>query len=76
MIITEFTKFLEEIKYIILNNREFIQLAVDENKRINYITNLESKVKYHFKALEYKEKISQKGFDSACRIKLHFLLIT
>ena len=41
-----------------------MQLPIDEGKQINYIINLESKLKYRFKVLKNEDKISGKEFDS------------
>ena len=45
-----------------------MQLPIDEDKWINYIVNLESKLKDHFKVLKNEEKISEKEFDSICPV--------
>ena len=49
LVITDYTKYLEWIKSLLLDSGKFIQLAVDKNKWINYIANLESKLKDRFK---------------------------
>ena len=45
-----------------------MQLPIEEDKWINYIVNLESKLKYRFKALKNEEKISEKESDSICPV--------
>ena len=41
-----------------------MQLPFDKGKWINYIINLECKLKDYFKVLKDKKKISEKEFDS------------
>ena len=45
-----------------------MQLPIDEDKWINYIVNLESKLKDRFKKFKNEEKISEKEFDSICPV--------
>ena len=45
-----------------------MQLPTDEGKWINYIVNLESKLKDRCKVLKNEEKISEKEFDSICPV--------
>ena len=46
-----------------------MQLPTDGKiKWINYIINLESKLKDRFKVLKSEEKISEKEFDSICPV--------
>ena len=45
-----------------------MQLPIDEGKWINYIVNLESKLKDRSKVLKNEEKISEKEFDSICPV--------
>ena len=54
---------------------EYLQVVVnlcnfpfDEDKWINYIINLESKLKDFFKVLKKKEKITEKEFDNICSV--------
>ena len=68
MVITERTKCLEGIKSLLLGSSKFMQLPIDEDKWINYIINLESKLKDHFKVLKNEERIYEKEFDSVCPV--------
>ena len=68
VIISDHTKYLEGIKSLFLDSSKFIQLPTDEDKWINYIVNLESKLKDRFKVLKNEEKISEKEFDSICPV--------
>ena len=51
-----------------MDSSKFMQLPFDEGKWINYIINLESKLKDCFKVLKDKKKISEKEFDSICPV--------
>ena len=51
-----------------MDSSKFIQLLVDERKWINYIINLESKLKDCFKVLKNEKKVSEKEFDSICPV--------
>ena len=64
VVITNHTKCLEEIKSLLLDSSKFMQLPIDKDNWINYIVNLENKVKDCFKVLKNEEKISKKEFDS------------
>ena len=57
VVITDRTKYLEGIKSLLLDSSKFIQLPTDEDKLINYIVNVESKLKDRFKVLKNEEKI-------------------
>ena len=48
----------------ILDSSKFMQLPFDKGKWINYIINLECKLKDYFKVLKDKKNISEKEFDS------------
>ena len=61
LVITDPTKYLEGIKSLLLDSNKFMQLPTDEGKWINYIVNLESKLKDHFKVLKNEEKIQEKN---------------
>ena len=56
LVITDCTKYLEGIKSLLLDSSKFIQLPIDEDKLINYIVNVESKLKDRFKVLKNEEK--------------------
>ena len=45
VVITDRTKYLEGIKSLLLDSSKFIQLPIDDDIWINYIVNLESKLK-------------------------------
>ena len=64
MVITDRTKYLEGIKSLLSDSSKFIQLPIDQSKWINYIINLENKLKDRFKVLKNEEKVSEKEFDS------------
>ena len=68
VVITDRTKYLEEIKSFLLDSSKFMQLPIDEDELINYIVNLESKLKDRFKVLKNEEKNSEKEFDSICPV--------
>ena len=51
-----------------MDSSKFIQLPIDERKWINYIINLESKLKDCFKVLKNGKKVSEKEFDSICPV--------
>ena len=64
MVITNRTKYLERIISLLSDSMTFIQLSIDESKFINYIINLEKKLKDCFKVIKNEEKISVKECDS------------
>ena len=64
VVITDHTKYLEGKKSFLSDSSKFMQLLIDEGKCLNYIINLESKLKDHFKVLKNEEKNSEKEFDS------------
>ena len=64
VVITDHIKYLEGIKSLLSDSSKFAQLPTDESKWINYIINLENKLKDHFKILKNEEKISEKEFNS------------
>ena len=45
-----------------------MQLSIDEDKWLNYIVNLESKLKDRFEGLKNEEKTSEKELDSICPV--------
>ena len=59
VVITDRTKYLEQIKSLFFDSRKFMQLPI-EDKLINYIVNLD-KLKDRFKVLKNEEKISEKN---------------
>ena len=58
-VITECTKYLEEIKSLLPECSKFMQLPIDEDKWINYIINTESKLKDYFKVPEVRTKFQK-----------------
>ena len=56
------------MKSLLPDNSEFIQLSIDKSKWLNYIVNLEKKLKEHFKTLENNNKILEDKFKSICPI--------
>ena len=59
VVITESTKYLEGIKSLLLDSSKFMQLPIDEDKWINHIINLESKLKDRLKLLKNEQKMSE-----------------
>ena len=53
------------------NNSKFIPLNIDKSKWLNYIVNLEKKLKEHLKTLENDNKISEDEFKNICPIGTH-----
>ena len=68
VVITDRSKYLEGIKSLLLDSSKFMQLPIDEGKWINYIVNLESKLKGRLKVLKNEEKLLEKEFDSVCPV--------
>ena len=68
VVIPDCTKYLQGIKSLFLDRSKFMQLPIDEGKRINYIVNFESKLKDHFKVPKNEEKNSEKEFDNICPV--------
>ena len=59
---------MKGIKSLLSDNTKFIPLNIDQSKWLNYIVNLEKKLKEHFKTLENGNKISEDEFKSICPI--------
>ena len=53
--ITDRENYLKGIKTLLSDNTKFVPLNIDQNKWLNYIVNLEKKVKEHFKTLEREQ---------------------
>ena len=70
MVIADRTKYSEGIKSLLLDCDKFMQLPIDEGKLINYIINLESKLKNCFKVLKNEEKFSEKESDGITPLEL------
>ena len=68
VVIADCTKYLQGIKSLFLDRSKFMQLPIDEGKRINYIVNFESKLKDHFKVPKIGGKNSEKEFDNICPV--------
>ena len=73
VVITDLTKYLEGIKSLLSDNSIFMQLCIDEDKSINYIINLESKLKVS-KYLKMKTKFLKKNLIVFAQLALprHF----
>ena len=59
---------MKGIKSLLSDSTKFIPLNIDQNNWLNYIVNLEKKLKEHFKTLERGNKISEDEFKSICPI--------
>ena len=68
VVITYRTKYLEGIKSHLSDSSKFMPLPVDEGKWLNYIINLENKLKDRFKVLKNEGKNSEKEFDNICPV--------
>ena len=68
MVITGRTKYLEGIKSLLSDSSKFMELPIGEGKWINYIVNLESKLKGRLKVLKNEKKLLEKEFDSVCPV--------
>ena len=68
VVITDRENYLKGIKLLLSDNTKFIPLNIDQNKWLNYIVNLENKLKEHFRALYRDNKISEDEFKSFCPI--------
>ena len=64
LVITDRENYLKGIKSLLSDNTKFIPLIIDQNKWLNYIVNLEKKLKEHFKTLKRDNKISEDEFQS------------
>ena len=64
VVITDYENYLKGMKSLLPDNSEFIQLSIDKSKWLNYIVNLEKKLKEHLKTLENNSKISKYEFKS------------
>ena len=68
VVITDRENYLKGIKSLLPDNTKYIPLNIDQNKWLNYIVNVEKKLKEHFKTLEKDNKISEDEFKSICPI--------
>ena len=68
VVITDHTKYLEGIKSLLSDSSKFMPLPIDEGKWLNYIINLENKLKDRFKVHKNEETISEKEFDDICPV--------
>ena len=64
VVITDRTKFLEGIKYLLSDSIKLMPLPIGEGKWLNYIINLENKLKDCFEVLKNEGISSQKEFDN------------
>ena len=70
VVITDRTKYLEGIKSLLSDSSKFMQLPIDEDKWINYIVNLESKLKDRFKVLKNEEKFQKQNLIVFAQLEL------
>ena len=68
VVITDRTKYLERIKCLLSDSSKFMPLPIGEGIWLNYIINLENKLKDRFKVLKHEEKISEKEFCNMCPV--------
>ena len=61
VVITDRTKYLEGIKSLLSDSSKFMPLPIDEGKWLNYMIDLENKLKDCFKVLKNEEKIQKKN---------------
>ena len=66
VVISDRENYLKGIKSLLSDNTKFIPLNIDQSNWLNYIVNLEKKLKEHFKTLEKDNKISEDEFKSIC----------
>ena len=59
---------MKTIKSLLSDNTKFIPINIDQSKWLNYIVNLEKKLKKHFKTLEKDSKMSENDFKGICPI--------
>ena len=71
MVIIDHTKYLEEIKSLFSDSSRFNQLPIDESKWINYIINLENKLKDRLKYLRMEKKFQKKNLIVLVQLELH-----
>ena len=68
VVIIDRENYLKGMKSLLSDNTNFIPLNIDQSKWLNYIVNLEKKLKKHFKTLEKDSKMSENDFKSICPI--------
>ena len=68
VVITDRENYLKGIKSLLSDNTKFMPLNIDQSKWLNYIVNLEKKLKKYFKTLDRDNKISEDEFKSICPI--------
>ena len=71
VVITDRENYLKGIKSLLSDNTKFMPLNIDQNKWLNYIVNVEKKLKEHFETLERDNKVSEDEFKSICPIGTH-----
>ena len=59
------------MKSLLSNNFKFVPLNIEKSKWLNYMDNLEKKLKDYFKTLDHNNKISEDAFKSFCPIGTH-----
>ena len=70
VVITDRIKYLERLKSLLLDSSKVIQLPINEDKWINYIVNLESKLKDRFKVLKNEEKFQKQNLIVFAQLEL------
>ena len=71
VVIANRENYLKVMKSLLSDNPKFIPLNMDKNKCLNYIVNLENKLKEDFKTFENNKKISEDQFKSIFPIGIH-----
>ena len=66
ILITDTSKYIEDVKHAISGSRKFFQLIIIPEKYLKYITNVEKKLKQLFKYLLDNDKISKDEYDKIC----------
>ena len=64
VVITNRENYLKGMTSLLSDNSKFIQLNIDKSKWLNYIVNLEKKLKEHFKTLDNNNKTSEDEFKN------------
>ena len=68
VVITDRENYFKGITSLLSDKTKLIPLNIDQSKWLNYIVNLEKKLKEHFKTLEKDNKVSEDEFKSICPI--------
>ena len=70
VVIIDHIKYLENIKSLLSDSNRFNQLPIDESKWINYIINLENKLKDRLKYLRMEKKFQKKNLIVLVQLEL------